>query len=65
MIAGDSKGVVHSIKLSPNLRKRTKKAEDALQENNIKLFTKLEMSKLEDILSQVIPADGEKEDALV
>jgi hypothetical protein len=60
--AGDSKGVVHSVKLSPNLRKRTKESDDALKENDIKRFTKMEVSKLEDILSQVIPASADKDD---
>ena len=59
LIAGDSKGIIHSSKLSPNLRKRTKEATEALQENDIKRFTKLEVAKLEDILAQVIPASEE------
>jgi dynein intermediate chain 1 len=62
LIVGDSKGVVHSVKLSPNLRKRTKEAEEALKENDMKWFTKLEISKLEDILAQVIPASTDKDD---
>ena len=61
LIAGDSKGIVHSSKLSPNLRKRTKEAAEALQENDIKRFTKLEVTKLEDILAQVIPASAEED----
>ena len=55
MIVGDSQGVVHSMKLSPNLRKKNKKIEDALKDNNMKLYKKLELAKLEDILAQVIP----------
>ena len=62
LIVGDSKGVVHSVKLSPNLRKRTKEAEEALKDNDIKEFNKLEVSKLEDILAQVIPASTDKDD---
>ena len=46
LVVGDSKGVVHSVKLSPNLRKRTKEAEEALKENDEKRFKKLEVSKL-------------------
>ena len=61
LVVGDSKGVVHSVKLSPNLRKRTKEAEEALKENDEKMFKKLEVSKLEDILAQVIPA-SDKDD---
>lgn len=62
LIVGDSKGVVHSVKLSPNLRKRTKEAEEALKDNDMKGFNKLEVSKLEDILAQVIPASTDKDD---
>ena len=62
LIVGDSKGVVHSLKLSPNLRKRTKEAEEALKENDLKRFTKLEVSKLEDILAQVIPTSTDNDD---
>ena len=56
IIAGDSRGLVHSLKLSPNLRKRNKKTEEAFREN-IKLFNQMEHSKLDDILAQVIPRD--------
>ena len=56
IIAGDSRGLVHSLKLSPNLRKRNKKTEEAFKEN-IKLFNQMEHSKLDDILAQVIPRD--------
>ena len=45
------------MKLSPNLRKRTKKEKEALKENNLKLYKRLEFSKLDDILAQVIPRD--------
>ena len=56
IIAGDSRGLVHSLKLSPNLRKRNKKTEEAFIENT-KLFIQMEHSKLDDILAQVIPRD--------
>ena len=56
IIAGDSRGLVHSLKLSPNLRKRNKKTEEAFREN-MKLFVQMEHSKLDDILAQVIPRD--------
>ena len=60
LIIGDSLGVVHSMKLSPNLRKRSKKILEALKENNMKLYKKLEFSKLDDILAQVIPRQQEE-----
>ena len=56
IIAGDSRGLVHSLKLSPNLRKRNKKTEEAFREN-MKLFSQMEHTKLDDILAQVIPRD--------
>ena len=62
LIVGDSKATVHSVKLSPNLRKKTKEAEEALKENDWKKFQKLEISKLEDILAQVIPSSSNKDD---
>ena len=58
IIVGDGHGIVRSLKLSPNLRKRNKKAEEALRENNDKLFNNLEYSKLEDILAQVVPKEN-------
>ena len=54
---GDGNGVVRSMKLSPNLRKRNKQTDEALKENNFKLFRHLEYSKLEDILAQVVPKE--------
>ena len=56
MIVGDSKGIIHSLKLSPNLRKKTKEGEEALKENDPTKFVKTEISKLEDILAQVTPS---------
>ena len=46
------------MKLSPNLRKKTKKSEEALKENNSKLLLKLKEEKLDDILAQVGPIDN-------
>ena len=58
IIVGDGNGVVRSMKLSPNLRKRNKQTDEALKENNFKLFRHLEYSKLEDILAQVVPKEN-------
>lgn len=55
LIIGDSLGMVHAMKLSPNLRKKDKKTMEALRDNNVKLLKKIEFSKLDEILSQVIP----------
>ena len=57
IIVGDSRGTVHSLKLSPNLRRRTKEAELALQMEDMFKFRLAEVTKLEKILSQVIQAD--------
>ena len=57
VIVGDNKGKIHSLKLSPNLRKRTKEAQVALNENDFKLLKKLEVQKLKKILSQVVQTD--------
>lgn len=54
LIVGDSTGVIHSLKLSPNLRKKTKEAKRALDNKDVKEFKRVEVSKLEKILSQVI-----------
>ena len=51
---GDSTGTVHSLKLSPNLRKKTKEAQKALGENDLKQFKQVEVTKMEKILSQVV-----------
>ena len=54
LIVGDSTGKVHSLKLSPNLRKKTKEAQKALGENDLKQFKQVEVTKMEKILSQVV-----------
>jgi dynein intermediate chain 1 len=62
LIVGDSRGYVHSLKLSPNLRKRSKEEVKALQDEDLKEYRKLEVRKLEQLLTQVIePAKGEAE----
>ena len=53
-MVGDSRGYVHSLKLSPNLRKRTKEAQLAFNNQDMKEFNMLEMKKLEQLLTQVI-----------
>ena len=60
LIVGDSKGVVHSLKLSPNLRKMSKEAEAALQNEDMFKYRQAEVNKVEKILSQVI----QKEDKI-
>ena len=54
IVVGDSRGYVHSLKLSPNLRKRTKEAQLAFNNQDMKEFNMLEMKKLEQLLNQVI-----------
>ena len=54
LIVGDSKGMVHSLKLSPNLRKKSKEAQAAVSNQDIKQFKQLEITKMEKILSQVV-----------
>ena len=59
MIVGDSRGIVHSLKLSPNLRKRSKEAQKAIQEEDMKEYMKLEVKKLDQLLTQVIEANND------
>ena len=47
-------GRVFSMKLSPNLRMRTKREENALQEENLKLFHQLNLYKIQKILSNIV-----------
>ena len=54
IVVGDSRGYAHSLKLSPNLRKRTKEAQIAYNNQDMKEFSQLEMKKLEQLLNQVI-----------
>ena len=46
LIVGDSKGRVHSLKLSPNLRIRTKEAKEALEEGGVEKLMKVEKEKI-------------------
>ena len=50
---GDSKGHTLCLKLSPNLRKKTKEVVAALQSKDEKKAAELEVNKLEAVLSQV------------
>ena len=43
-----------SLKLSPNLRMRTKEEENALEEENIKLFRQQNLGKIQKILSNIV-----------
>ena len=54
LIVGDSKGRVHSFKLSPNLRVRTKEASSAIARGEPKEFMELEVLKMKKILEQVV-----------
>ena len=50
---------MHSLKLSPNLRKRSKEAQKAIQDEDIKEYMKLEVKKLDQLLTQVIEANND------
>ena len=54
LLVGDSRGHVHTLKLSPNLRKRSKESQSALNNGETKVFRDLEVKKLEQIVSQVM-----------
>ena len=59
LIVGDSRGIVHSLKLSPNLWKRSKEAQKAIQDEDMKEYMKLEVKKLDQLLTQVIEANND------
>ena len=64
LVVGDSRGHVHTLKLSPNLRKRSKEAQTALNNNDDKVFRDIEVRKLETIVSQVMePIHRESSDS--
>ena len=54
LVVGDSRGHVHTLKLSPNLRKRSREAQAALNNGETKLFRDIETKKLEQVVSQVM-----------
>ena len=60
LIVGDSKGRVHSFKLSPNLRIRTKEASSAIAMGEEKVFRQLEVKKMKKILEQVVSLPSNK-----
>jgi hypothetical protein len=43
LLVGDSRGTVHCLKLSPNLRRVTKEAKKAMQNNDMGLIHELEV----------------------
>ena len=53
-MVGDSRGHVHTLKLSPNLRKRSREAQAALSEGERSVWRELEVKKLEQVVSQVM-----------
>ena len=52
-LVGDSSGEVHSMKLSPNLRKQSREVKIALAAKDLKKAGELEIKKLANILGQV------------
>ena len=65
VILGDSSGVVHSLKISPNLRKKpkSKAAEEAIKNDDVKALYKEEVIKLTKILAQVVPSGSEEDES--
>ena len=57
IIVGDSKGVVHCLKLSPNLRRQSKEVKTALLNKDLKKAGEMEIKKLEQLLGQVREPD--------
>ena len=53
MCVGDSKGTVHCLKLSPNLRRQSKEVKTALLNKDLKKAGEMEIKKLEQLLGQV------------
>ena len=62
LIVGDSTGQIHSLKLSPNLRKQSRDVKIALANKNKAKAALLEIKKLEDLLAQVRNPDKEDKD---
>ena len=66
VILGDSTGKVHSLKLSPNLRKKNVPKEKASEKDggpaeDARRLLEMEITKLKKILSQVISRDAKAE----
>ena len=53
ILVGDSCGVTHCLKLSPNCRRQNKEIKKAVRDNDEKLVRRLEVKKLERLLEQV------------
>ena len=53
LIVGDSRGQIHCLKLSPNLRKQTKEVKTAIINKDPKKALELEVKKLEVLLAMV------------
>ena len=63
VIVGDSQGKVHSLKLSPNLRKRSKEEEVSIsEEEGPEELRRLQVVKLGRILAQVVQRDPVEEE---
>ena len=70
IIVGDSTGMVHSLKLSPNLRKKSDKSnqgkdgeDKGFADDDKKVALMMEVTKLKKILSQVIQRGATGEDS--
>ena len=57
IVVGDSKGTIHCLKLSPNLRKQTKEVRTAMINKEPKKALELEIRKLESLLAMVREPD--------
>ena len=60
LVIGDSKGDIHSLKLSPNLRRLSKEVKVATISKDLKRAGILEVKKLNDLLAHV-RADSNEE----
>ena len=61
IIVGDSRGVVHCLKLSPNLRRQSKEVKTALLNKDLKKAGEMEIKKLEQLLGQVREPDNDSD----
>ena len=61
IIVGDSKGVIHCLKLSPNLRRQSKEVKTALLNKDLKKAGEMEIKKLEQLLGQVREPDNDSD----
>ena len=64
LLVGDTQGVTHCLKLSPNCRKQEKEIRKAAKNNDEAMVRKLEIRKLEKLLQQVkISQDRDNDDS--